>query len=72
MILRIYPPNMSANSSQTICSNQTINFIPVSTIPGSFYSWSSSIAAGVVYGNSASGTGNINDSLVIPVTLFDS
>ena len=71
MILRIYPPNMSANSSQTICSNQIINFIPVSSIPGSFYSWSSSIAAGVVYGNSTSGTGNINDSLVNGSNVLD-
>jgi gliding motility-associated-like protein len=62
--LRMYPNNMAANSSQTICSNQTINFTPISSIPGSFYSWSSSITSGVVYGNSASGTGNINDSLV--------
>jgi gliding motility-associated-like protein len=64
MILRIYPPNMSANANQTICSNQIINFRPISSIPGSFYSWSSSISSGVVYGNAASGTGNINDSLV--------
>jgi gliding motility-associated-like protein len=64
MILRIYPPNMAVNASQTICSNQTINFTPVSSIPGSFYSWSSSVSSGIVYGNSTSGTGNINDSLV--------
>ena len=71
MILRIYPPNMAANSSQTICSNNIINFNPISSIPGSFYSWSSSIASGVVYGNSASGTGNINDSLVNGSNLLD-
>jgi gliding motility-associated-like protein len=71
MILRIYPPNMAANSSQTICSNQTINFTPISSIPGSFYSWSSSVSTGVVYGNSASGTGNINDSLVNGSNLLD-
>lgn len=64
MILRIYPPNMASNSSQTICSNSTINFTPISSIPGSFYSWSSSVSNGTVYGNSTSGTGNINDSLV--------
>ncbi len=64
MILRIYPPNMAADASVTICSNQIINFTPISSIPGSFYSWSSSINAGVLYGNASSGTGNINDSLV--------
>jgi hypothetical protein len=64
MILRIYPQNMALDVSQTICSNQIINFTPVSSISGSFYSWSSSIYTGTVYGNSSSGTGNINDSLV--------
>ncbi|MCX6205326.1 MAG: PKD domain-containing protein [Bacteroidetes bacterium] len=64
MVLRIYPANMSANSNQVICSNQNINFSPVSSIPGSFYSWSSSIVSGTANGNSATGTGNINDSLV--------
>ena len=64
MILRIYPANMSANTSQTICSNQTILFTPVSSIPGSFYSWSSSVLSGTANGNSATGTGQINDSLV--------
>ncbi len=64
MVLRIYPANMSSNANQVICSNQNINFSPVSSIPGSFYSWSSSVVAGSANGNSATGTGNINDSLV--------
>ena len=64
MVLRIYPANMSTNANQVICSNQNINFSPISSIPGSFYSWSSSVVAGSANGNSATGTGNINDSLV--------
>ncbi|MEI8073504.1 MAG: PKD domain-containing protein [Bacteroidota bacterium] len=64
MTLRIYPANMAVNSNQTICSNQPINFSPSTSIPGSFYSWSSSILSGSVNGNSATGTGTINDSLV--------
>jgi len=64
MIIRIYPANMASNSSQTICSNKTILFSPISSIPGSFYSWSSSVVSGTAYGNSATGTGQINDSLV--------
>ncbi|MEI6087341.1 MAG: gliding motility-associated C-terminal domain-containing protein [Bacteroidota bacterium] len=71
MILRIYPPNIASNTSQTICSNQVVNFIPNSSIPGSFFSWSSSISSGVAYGNSGSGTSSINDSLVNGSNVLD-
>jgi hypothetical protein len=64
MILRVYPNNTGTNSTQTICSNQALNFTPVAAIPGSVYSWISSVSAGSATGNTASGTGNIVDSLV--------
>ncbi|MDP1763390.1 MAG: PKD-like domain-containing protein, partial [Sediminibacterium sp.] len=64
MTLRIAPDNTGTNSVQTICSNQSLNFTPVSTISGSTYSWASSVTAGSLTGNTASGTGNIIDSLV--------
>ncbi|MES2371664.1 MAG: PKD-like domain-containing protein, partial [Bacteroidota bacterium] len=64
MTLRVYPNNTGTNATQTICSNQALNFTPVAAIPGSVYSWISSVNAGSATGNTASGTGNIIDSLV--------
>ncbi|MEK7199641.1 MAG: PKD-like domain-containing protein, partial [Bacteroidota bacterium] len=64
MTLRIAPDNTGTNSVQTICSNQSLNFTPVSTISGSTYSWTSSVTSGSLTGNTTSGTGNIIDSLV--------
>ncbi|MBV9986486.1 MAG: hypothetical protein JO301_02335, partial [Chitinophagaceae bacterium] len=71
MILRIYPDNTASNSTQTICSNQALNFTPVSAIPGSTFSWSSAVSSGSASGNSATGTGNITDSLVNPSNTVD-
>ncbi|MDE3252107.1 MAG: Ig-like domain-containing protein, partial [Bacteroidota bacterium] len=64
MILRIYPDNVGTNAAQTICSNQVLSFTPSSTIPGSSFSWVSTVNTGSVTGNTSSGTGAIIDSLV--------
>lgn len=64
MILRIYPDNAGSNSSVEICSNQTVHFTPSAAIPGSTFSWVSSIISGSVTGNTTNGSGTINDSLV--------
>ncbi len=64
MTLRIYPNNTGTNSAQTICSNQVVNYTPVSAIPGSSFSWTSAVTSGNATGNSPTGTGNIIDSLV--------
>jgi hypothetical protein len=64
MTLRIYPNNTGTNSTQTICSNQSLSYTPVSVIAGSSFSWASAVSSGSIAGNNATGTGNIADSLV--------
>ncbi len=64
IIIRILPNNTGTDTTQTICSNQALLYLPISSLPGSTFSWVSSINAGSVTGNTASGTGNIHDTLV--------
>jgi len=64
IILRILPQNTGNDTAQTICSNQGLHYSPVSSVPGSIFSWVSSVSAGSATGNQSSGTGNINDTLV--------
>ncbi|MES2005131.1 MAG: PKD-like domain-containing protein, partial [Bacteroidota bacterium] len=64
MKLRIYPDNIGTNATSVMCSNQSLNFTPTTAIPGSTFSWLSSVSSGSLTGNSASGTGTIIDSLV--------
>ncbi len=62
--LHFFPENTGINSVQSICSGQSLNFIPTSSITGSNFIWKSSMISGTVNGNTISGTGNINDSLL--------
>lgn len=62
--VNIQPQNTGNNTSKNVCSNQSVNFVPVSTVNGSSFSWASSIVSGSVTGNSISGSGNINDVLI--------
>ncbi|WP_037360402.1 gliding motility-associated C-terminal domain-containing protein [Asinibacterium sp. OR53] len=64
MKLRIYPNNTGKDSAKTVCSNQTVNYTPVSAVAGSTFSWASAVTSGSISGNSPSGTGNITDSLI--------
>lgn len=56
--------NTGNNTTKNVCSNQSVNFIPVSTVSGSTFTWTSTIVSGSVTGNSATGSGNINDILI--------
>ena len=62
--LHFLPENTGVNSVQTICSGHALNFMPTSLIPGSNYTWISSLLSGNVSGNTFTGTGTINDSLI--------
>jgi hypothetical protein len=54
--------NSVVSLSQLICSEEALNFIPTSTIPGTTFSWTSSITGTINSGSvSASGTGPITD-----------
>jgi hypothetical protein len=62
--LNVYPNNAGTNTTQTVCSNQVLNYTPVATVPGSAFSWVSTVTSGSMTGNTASGTGKIIDSLI--------
>ncbi len=63
MTLRIVPVNTGTTAAFTICSKEGLNIIPASSVPGSLFSWNSSVTSGTVTGQSLSGTGNITDVL---------
>ena len=58
----IYPKNTHTNTSQSICSETTLNYTPVSAIAGSTFTWTASVDP-LITGASASGTGAITDKL---------
>ena len=62
--LKIFPDNVGKNSTDTICSSTKINYIPVSSVSASTFTWTSLLTKGNVSGNTANGTGNITDVLV--------
>ncbi|NCT92778.1 MAG: hypothetical protein GXC72_00005, partial [Chitinophagaceae bacterium] len=62
--LRFYTNNIGTDTSRTICSGQALQYNPFSAQSGSTFTWSSSVISGSATGNSANGTGNINDLLI--------
>lgn len=62
----IRPDNYLTNAvnAVSICSNQAVNFTPVSVLSGSTFSYTSVVTSGYVNGNTTSGNGSINDVLV--------
>lgn len=64
IIVRITAANTAADSAQTICSGQRVQFTPVSGIAGSSFTWTSSVTSGTITGNTITGSGNISDLLV--------
>ncbi|MDI9358275.1 MAG: PKD domain-containing protein [Phycisphaerales bacterium] len=58
--------NKGNNSTQTICSNTAINYIPNSSISGSVFNWTGVVTTGTINGVTTSGTGNITDLLMNP------
>ncbi|WP_207493241.1 PKD domain-containing protein [Aridibaculum aurantiacum] len=55
---------ITSAADTTICSGGTVDYTPTSSMPGTTYSWTSSVISGTVTGNTPAGTGNINDVLV--------
>jgi len=55
-------PVLIDSMADTVCSGQAINFVPVSSIPGSTFAWSRSFQSGIMPAT-GSGAGNIEESL---------
>jgi large repetitive protein len=62
--INIRPRNFGTNTTKTICSNTNVGYTAISSVVGSTFAWTSTVTSGTVTGNTASGTGNINDPLV--------
>lgn len=59
----IQPRLFTDNNSSAVCSNQAVNYTPAGNQPAATYTWTSAVVSGSVTGNSAAGTGTINDIL---------
>lgn len=67
----INPVNkITSKDTVYICTGTNVNYIPTSNISGSNFSWTSSVVTGSVTGNTANGSGVINDVLVNMSTAF--
>jgi PKD repeat protein len=55
---------------KTICSGSSTNIILTSTVVGTTYTWTASCIAGTVTGFSASGSNNINETLINNGTII--
>lgn len=56
-------PIVSSASDTTICSGDSLNYIPTSAFVGTTYSWEASTTKGTVLDYDTTGTGTINDLL---------
>ncbi len=61
--INIRPQNSGTNTPKEICSGTGVAYTPVSSVPGSLFTWTSTLISGTVTGNTANGTGAINDIL---------
>jgi gliding motility-associated-like protein len=57
------PVITNASNTQTMCSMDIAAFTPASSVPGTTYTWTATSSSASVSGYSASGTGNISESL---------
>lgn len=64
IIVTIQPRLFANNNTSTICSNQSINYVPAGNQVAATYTWTSTVTSGSVTGNTVSGNGTINDLLV--------
>lgn len=60
------------SGTQTICSSGLASFTPTSSIPGASYTWTTSASSPSVTGFSATGSGNISETLVNSGTTSES
>ncbi len=57
-------PMVVSATTRTICSGESVNYTPLSDIPGTTFTWASTnTTLGCISGNTASGSGVINDVL---------
>jgi len=67
VVVQINPiPAITSPPTRTICSGDNVNYHPTSNIGGTTFTWTASVTSGTVSGVSASGTGNINNTLSLP------
>ena len=61
----IYPNNTGNDSVMVVCSGTKLSYIPVSSVPGSTYIWTSQVTTGStgLSGNQASGSGPVTDNV---------
>lgn len=65
IVITINPLNkLTSKDSIFVCTGGSVNYTPTSTIAGSNFTWTSTVVTGSVTGNTATGSGNINDVLV--------
>ncbi len=62
--------NLTLN--QTICSGSNATFTPTSSVASTTFAWTASLTSGTVTGFSASGTGNISETLTNSTTAVGS
>jgi len=64
VIITINPRNSITNASnQIICTGDNFNYHPTAQVAGSTFTWTSTVTSGSISGNTASGSGDINDVL---------
>ncbi len=67
VVITIRPDNaVTSRPDTTICSGANLSYTPTSNTPSTVFTWTSSVTSGSVTGNSASGSGPINHTLVNP------
>lgn len=65
ILINIYPRNAINNGNPTVnvCTNNYFTYNPTAQITGSTFRYTSTTSSGSIHGNTANGTGNINDQL---------
>jgi PKD repeat protein len=64
VIITIKPRNaITSNTTKNICTGNSVNYQPTAQLASSTFTWTSTVTSGTVSGNTASGSGDINDIL---------
>ncbi|WP_207493383.1 PKD domain-containing protein [Aridibaculum aurantiacum] len=72
LIVTIRPENKITNATpRTICSGATLSYSPTASGTGSTFTYTSTVTSGAATGNTATGSGNINDVLVNASSTVD-
>jgi len=60
----IHQRNYAANAAKDVCTQQTVNYSPTSSVINSTYTWNAALVSGNATGFSNSGTGAITDVII--------